>query len=92
MLDTLNRQRWPLLAALALGLYLKFLLPATAILFYELHHLTGVDAIYWGYSGFKLAGYYFGEWRYQSAACAAAAVLLFLLLAWQRNCRGRADK
>lgn len=54
---------------IAVGLYLYLALPATAVLFYELHHMTGVDAVYWGYSAFKFAGYYFGIWPYQLLAC-----------------------
>ena len=44
------------LIAAAVAVYLYFLLPATATLFYELYHLTHVEVIYWGYSGFKAAG------------------------------------
>ncbi len=73
---TLPLRRW--LLALGIGLYLYFLLPATAVLFYELYHLTHIDAVYWGYSGFKAAGYYLGVWEYRELAClgAAAAILL----------------
>lgn len=59
---------------LALALWLYFLLPATAVMFYELYHLTGVDAIYWGYSAFKAAGYYFGIWPYKLLVCALAGL------------------
>jgi hypothetical protein len=67
-----------LVIATAVGLYLYFLLPATAVLFYELYHLTGIDAIYWGYSAFKAGGYYFGTWQYQLFTCVivSAAILL----------------
>jgi hypothetical protein len=68
----------PLLLGLGLALYLRFLLIPTAVLFYELHHLTGIDFIYWGYSGFKVAGYYFGVWEHQTLACLLAGVALFL--------------
>lgn len=70
------------------GLYLYFLLPATATLFYELYHLTGVGPIYWGYSVFKAAGYYFGTWAYQLPVCLfVAAAIIFLpgLLGIQRR-------
>lgn len=70
-----------LLIALAVGLYLYFLLPLTATGFYELYHLTGVDAIYWGYSAFKAAGYYFGTWEYRVHTCLAVAALI-LVLPW----------
>lgn len=70
-------KRW--LIALFAGLYLYFLLPATATLFYELYHLTGVDAVYWGYSGFKIAGYYFGTWQHQLWACLLVAAIIVLV-------------
>lgn len=69
------------LIALAAGLYLYFLLPATATGFYELYHLTQFDPIYWGYSGFKAAGYYFGTWEYRVHTCFAVAAVI-LLLPW----------
>ena len=71
------RKRW--LVALVVGLYLYFLLPATATLFYELYHLTGIDAVYWGYSGFKIAGYYFGTWQYQLLACLLVAATIIVI-------------
>lgn len=72
--------------ALAIAGYLYFLLPATATLFYELYHFTGIDAVYWGYSFFKTGGYYFGIWPYQLPAClAVAAIIIFLPLLWRRR-------
>jgi hypothetical protein len=74
------------LVALAVAAYLYFLLPATATLFYELYHLTGVDAVYWGYSLFKAGGYYFSVWPYQLPVClAVAAVIICLPLLWRRG-------
>jgi hypothetical protein len=70
-------RRW--LLALAVALYLYFLLPATATAFYELYHLTNVGVVYWGYSGFKAAGYYFGQWAYREVACLGAAFAILLL-------------
>ena len=58
------------------GLWLYALLPATATMFYELYHLTHVDAVYHGYSAFKAAGYYFGIWPYQALACIAVTALI----------------
>ncbi len=69
-----NKKRW--IIALTIGLYLYFLLPATAVLFYELYHLTGIDAVYWGYSGFKFASYYFGNWQYQLPVCVLVSVAI----------------
>lgn len=62
--------------ALLVAVYLKFLLVPTAVVFYELHHLTGLDAIYWGYSIFKVMGYYFGNWGFQTVACVGVAILI----------------
>lgn len=67
-------RRW--LIAIAVAAYLYFLLPATAVMFYELHHLTGVDFIYWGYSGFKAAGYYLSISPYRILVCVLAAVAI----------------
>ena len=68
-----------LVIATAVGLYLYFLLPATAVLFYELYHLTGIDAIYWGYSAFKAGGYYFGTWQYQLLTCVIVSAAIVLV-------------
>ncbi len=71
---------------LVLAGYMYFLLPATATFFYELYHLTGIDSVYWGYSIFKAAGYYFSVWPYQLQACiAVAAIIIFLPVVWQRG-------
>lgn len=76
MLAFISRYRKRLIIAVAVALYLRFLLPATAWLFYELYHLVGVDPVYWGYSLFKAAGYYFGQWPGQTAACLLVALLI----------------
>ncbi|MFT5485013.1 MAG: hypothetical protein ACI9GW_003683, partial [Halieaceae bacterium] len=49
---------------------------ATAVLFYELYHLTGIGPIYWGYSVFKAGGYYFGIWEYQLISCVLVSALI----------------
>ena len=72
-----SKKRW--VVALCVGLYLYYLLPATAVLFYELYHLTGVGLVYWGYSGFKAAGYYFGVWEYQLLTCALVTLVIGLV-------------
>ena len=78
-----SKRRW--LIAIALAVYLYFLLPATANFFYELYHLTHIEPIYWGYGAFKAAGYYFGVWPYQLPACVAVAAAIILLpSAWQK--------
>ena len=73
----LSPRRW--LVACGLGLYLYFLLPATAVMFYELYHFTSIDPVYWGYSAFKAAGYYFGIWEYRVPTCIGVALLIGLL-------------
>ncbi len=75
--------------ALLIAAWLYFLLPATATLFYELYHLTGVGAVYWGYSGFKAAGYYFGNWEYKWLACLGAAAIILLLPGRARRATGK---
>ena len=75
-------RRW--IIAIAIALYLYFLLPATATLFYELYHLTRIGPVYWGYSLFKAAGYYFGIWPYRLLTCLlVAAAIIVLPLAWR---------
>ena len=82
MIPSKRRCLW----AAAIVLYLYFMLPATATLFFELYHLTGIGPIYWGYSGFKAAGYYFGVWDYQLLTCVLVAlVILFLPLPGRRK-------
>lgn len=76
MLAFISRYRKRLIIAVAVALYLRFLLPATAWLFYELYHLVGIGPVYWGYSLFKAAGYYFGQWPGQTAACLVVALLI----------------
>ncbi len=81
----------PLFVGLAAALYLRFLLIPTAVFFYELHHLTGIDFIYWGYSGFKFAGYYFGVWEHQNLACVATGLVLFFVMLWRGGRRQVGD-
>lgn len=64
---------------IAVGLWLYYLLPATGFLFYELYHLTGIDAVYWGYSAFKLGDYYFGLSGYKLATCVLVALAIAIL-------------
>ncbi len=75
----LTEHKRGLLISITVGIYLKFLLIPTGVMFYELHHATGIDFIYWGYSIFKAAGYYFGVWEYQTLTCVLVAVSLFAL-------------
>jgi glycerol-3-phosphate acyltransferase PlsY len=76
----ISKRRW--MVAIAAALYLYFLLPATANIFYELYHLTHIGPLYWGYSGFKAAGYYFGVYQYRLPACllVAAAIIVMPVL------------
>lgn len=81
-----SKRRW--IIAIAIALYLYFLLPATAEMFFELYHLTHIGPIYWGYSGFKAAGYYFGIWEYKLLACVLVAVVIVLIPALFKKLRG----
>jgi hypothetical protein len=69
------------------GLYLYFLLPATAVVFYELYHLTGIGPIYWGYSAFKAGAYYFGIWEYRALACVLVSAVIVLIPALIKKLR-----
>jgi len=79
MNKTLTAALW----GLAVALYLGFGLEATGWLFYEATHITGVEWLYWGYSGFRGAAYVFSLWDYQAVACIAAGVLIFVVVAWR---------
>lgn len=70
-------RRW--LIAIGTALYLYFLLPVTAVAFYELYHLTHIEAVYWGYSSFKAAGYYLGTWEYRELSCLGVAAVILLV-------------
>jgi hypothetical protein len=73
----ISTRRW--IIALAAGLYLYFLLPATATMFYELYHLTQIGPIYWGYSGFKAAGYYLSVYEHRLLVCLMVAAAIVLI-------------
>jgi len=81
-----SKRRW--IIAITIPLYLYFLLPATAEIFFELYHLTHIGPIYWGYSGFKAAGYYFGIWEYKLLACVLIAAVIMLIPALFKKLRG----
>jgi hypothetical protein len=72
-----SKRRW--IIALAAALYLYFLLPATAVMFYELYHLTHIGVVYWGYSGFKAAGYYLGVYEYRLLVCLSVAAAILVI-------------
>ncbi|MEZ5573189.1 MAG: hypothetical protein R3E64_14375 [Halioglobus sp.] len=78
-------RRW--IIALAVALYLYFLLPATAAMFFELYHMTHFDPIYWGYSAFKAAGYYLGVYEYRLLVCVSVAAAIILIPAAIRTLR-----
>lgn len=86
-MNLLTRHRTALIVAVAIAAWLRFGLEATGFLFYELYHLTGIDAVYWGYTVFRGAGYYFGIWPYQDIACAGVAALIIGIALW----RGQRD-
>jgi hypothetical protein len=83
----ISRRQW--IIAILAALYLYFLLPATADMFYELHHLTGIDAIYWGYSGFKAAGYYLGVYEHRVLVCLSVAAAILVIPALFKLIRRR---
>jgi len=90
MATAVHRTRRRTVIAVLAALYLYFLLPATATLFYELYHLTQIGPVYWGYSAFKAAAYYFGIWEYKLPAClAVAAVIVLVPMIIQRLRSGR---
>ena len=64
--------------AAALGLWLYFLLPATATAMYELYHMLPLEPLYWLYGGLKAGSFYFDQWPYKLAACIAAGGLVIL--------------
>ena len=68
-------------------LYLKFLLPETAGLFYELYHLLHIDALYWIYSGFKVVAVYSDQWPAQDLAIGLLWLLLSLFSYWKHKRR-----
>jgi hypothetical protein len=70
-------RRW--IIALAVALYLYYLLPATADLFFALYHMTHIEPIYWGYSGFKIAGYFLGVYEYRVLVCVLVAAAIILI-------------
>ncbi|GAB3272555.1 hypothetical protein [Parahaliea aestuarii] len=71
-----------LLLGIGLMLFLRFLLVPTAWIFYELYHLSGWDLVYWGYSLFKVGGYYFNHWPYQTRICIALGLTVAVPWRW----------
>ena len=82
----ISKRRWGI--AIAVALYLYFLLPATAQIFYELYHLTQIGPIYWGYSGFKAAGYYFSVYEYRLLVCFLVAAAIIIVPTIVKKFRG----
>ncbi len=68
-------------------LYIKFLLPEAATLFYELYHLLHIDVLYWLYSGFKVVAVYFNQWPAQNLAIGLLWLLLSLFSYWKHKRR-----
>ena len=70
-----------LLWGLAVTFYLRYGLEPTGWLFYEASFALNIDWLYWGYSGFRGAGYALGLWSYSTVTCAGiGAVVGFLVL------------
>lgn len=74
------------LGALAVALYLRFGLEPTGWLFYEASFALNIDWLYWGYSGFRGAGYALSLWSYSTVTCAGIGAVVGLLL-WRRSLR-----
>lgn len=85
----LGKYKVGLIIAVLIMVFFKYLLEPTATLFYELHHITGVNGIYWGYSVFKVAAYYFAQWSYQNLASVAAGLLFFSVYVFIKSVRLR---
>ena len=81
-----STRRWVI--AISVALYLYFLMPATASVFYELYHWTNIGPLYWGYSGFKAAGYYLGAYEYRLPVCLLAAAAIVCIPALVTRLRG----
>ena len=75
----------PLVVSLLFFIWSRFLLEPTGWFFYELHHATGVDAVYWGYTAFRGAGYLLGTSSLYTPGCLLLSGALFALLAWRRT-------
>jgi hypothetical protein len=75
----MTRSPRPWIIAIAVALYLYFLLPATADVFFKLYHMTHIEPIYWGYSGFKIAGYFLGVYEHRVLVCIAVAAAIILI-------------
>ena len=72
-------------------LYLKFLLLATAGLFYELYHLLNIDVLYWIYSALKVVAVLFDQWPGQNLALFLLWLLLSLFSYWKHRRRMAVD-
>lgn len=85
----LSAQRAYLYRAMAINtvivLYLKFLLLATAGLFYELYHLLNIDVLYWIYSALKVVAVLFDQWPGQNLALFLLWLLLSLFSYWKHR-------
>ena len=83
---TTSKRPW--IIALTAALYLYFLLPATADMFFALYHMTHLGPLYWGYSGFKAAGYYLGIYEYRLLVCVLFAVAIIAISSLFKKLRG----
>jgi hypothetical protein len=70
-------RRW--IIAITVALFLYFLLPATADMFFKLYHMTHINAIYWSYSGFKVASYFLGAYEHRMLVCVLVAAVIILI-------------
>ena len=63
-----------------LFLWCRYFLEPTGWLFYELHHKSGIDGLYWGYSAFRFADYWLASEQLKTPVSVAFGVGLFFLL------------
>lgn len=68
---------------LVVAAFLRYGLEPTGWLFYEASFALNIDWLYWGYTVFRGGGYLFGLWPFQAIACAAAGLLVGLLVLWR---------
>ncbi len=76
----------PMCIAVAVVVFLYFLLPATSQFFYESYHFTHFEFLYWLYSGFKVAAVFFPRWEFFELSVITAGLATFgLSLILQRR-------
>ena len=70
---------------LAMTLYLRFGLEATAWLFYEASFALDIGSLYLGYQGFRGANYLLVQSAMLTPVCIAMGLLVALLVQWRQS-------